>query len=147
MCHRRPTGFTLGFTLIELVIAIAIVAILATIALPSYQAYVRKARRSDAQAALLAIQLAEEKYRANNSNYADNTYYQANTAALGGPATGASVLNYYSFSITGGGASNPNVFSVTATATGGQANDQQSGTSCTPLSIDQTGNRSPAACW
>ncbi len=60
-----------GFTLIELLIVVAIAAILAAVALPVYVEQVRKGRRSDAVAALSAIQQAQERFRANNASYAD----------------------------------------------------------------------------
>ncbi len=60
-----------GFTLIELMIVIAVVGILAAVAYPSYTDYVIRAKRGDAKAALLAVQIAEEKYRANNTTYGD----------------------------------------------------------------------------
>ena len=53
---------TKGFTLIELMIAVAIVGILAGIAYPSYQDSVRKSRRADAQGALLGFANAMERY-------------------------------------------------------------------------------------
>lgn len=58
-----------GFTLIELMIVIAVIGILAAIALPAYQDYVTRANRADAKSAILAVQLAEEKWRANNTSY------------------------------------------------------------------------------
>ena len=58
-----------GFTLIELMIAVAIVGILAAIALPSYQQYVTKSRRTEAIAALHAIIVGLEKYYFNNHSY------------------------------------------------------------------------------
>ncbi len=60
-----------GFTLVELLIVVAIAAILAAVALPVYVEQVRKGRRSDAVAALSAIQQAQERFRANNPSYAD----------------------------------------------------------------------------
>jgi len=59
----------LGFTLLELMIVIAIIAILASIAYPSYQDSVRKARRGDAQAALVEASSFMERYFTENNTY------------------------------------------------------------------------------
>src|SRR5512134_1137543 len=61
-----------GFTLIELMIVVAIIALLATVALPSYLDHVRKTRRADAIARISQIQQAQERFRANNAQYAAN---------------------------------------------------------------------------
>lgn len=58
-----------GFTLMELMIVVAIIGILASIAVPAYSEYVTRGKRSDAKSALLNVQLAQEKYRANNTTY------------------------------------------------------------------------------
>ena len=58
-----------GFTIIELMIVLAIVAILVALALPSFQDVIRKSRRSDAMNAILDIHLAQERWRANHSTY------------------------------------------------------------------------------
>lgn len=58
-----------GFTLMELMITVAIIGILASIAIPAYSSYVIRGKRSDAKAALLSAQLLQEKYRANNTTY------------------------------------------------------------------------------
>lgn len=125
-----------GFTLLELMIAVAIVAILATIAVPSYQDAVRKGRRTDAMAALLDLQMAQEKYRANNTSYAGTL------GALGYNAV--SDEGYYDLAIT---ASSANAFTATATPKSGTA---QASDSCT-FTITQDGpDVSTAAkktCW
>ncbi|MGR8929056.1 MAG: type IV pilin protein [Gammaproteobacteria bacterium] len=67
---KRKIMNMFGFTLIELMITVAIVAILAAIAYPSYTEYVMRGRRADAKAGLLSLQLAQEKYRTNCPRYA-----------------------------------------------------------------------------
>lgn len=76
----------LGFTLIELMVTVAIIGILAGIAYPAYTDYVIRAKRSDGKAALLSLQLAQEKYRANCIQYATtiNTTAGANPSCVAG---------------------------------------------------------------
>ena len=62
-----------GFTLIELMITVAVVGVLGAVAYPSYQDYVRKGKRSDARASLQAASIAQEKFRLNNASYASAT--------------------------------------------------------------------------
>ncbi|SEA47843.1 type IV pilin protein [Microbulbifer marinus] len=59
-----------GFTLIELMIVVAIVAILAAVAWPSYQNQVRSTNRADAQGALLGLAQAMERHFTENGTYA-----------------------------------------------------------------------------
>lgn len=130
-----------GFTLIELMIVLVIVGILATIALPAYQDYVRKSRRAEAISLMLDLQLTQEKYRANNISYASSL------AAMGVNSTYISnqvSASYYTISAT---SATNNTYTISAVAVGKQANDNQYGTACTTLTINQSNIKSPANCW
>lgn len=118
-----------GFTLIELLVAVAILGILASIAIPSYQSYMRKSRRADALVALSRIQLAEEKWRANNPSY-------GSLASIGVSAN--SDQGYYSLSVT-----NPSATSYVATANAVSGSSQASDTGCTSMTITVSGALSP----
>ena len=71
-----------GFSLIELMIAVAIVGILTTVASPSYQSHIRKAKRSEAEAALVSMATAMEQWRVENNNS-----YTGVTVGTAGAAT------------------------------------------------------------
>ena len=130
-----------GFTLIEMMIAVVVIAILAAIALPAYQDYVRKARRSDAMDALLLIQNLQERYRANNPTYGTLAQIGAETTSL---------ENFYNIAVVG--TPNAVAYQVTATGVGDQANDAVGATSCSPMTItvsaaNPRGAKTPAVCW
>lgn len=124
-----------GFTLIELMIALVIVSILASIAFPSYQQYVRSARRADAYASLLEIELQQEKHRVTN------TAYSSSLSSLG---VGSTTENgHYDLALSGVSATG---YTATATAKGGQTDD----TGCTSLTLTLSAgsiSRAPSACW
>jgi type IV pilus assembly protein PilE len=97
-----PPRQSTGFTLIELMIAVVIIAVISAIAIPAFTDAVRKSRRSDAFAALLTLQQAQERWRSNNASYAP----LANTATSGNPANGLGLSTtspgaYYSISVSG----------------------------------------------
>lgn len=126
-----------GFTLIELMIIVVIIAILASIALPSYTSYVQKARRADGIEALMKMQLAQEKYRRTNTEYASDI------ASLD-ELTASSAEGYYAIAVTAASATS---YTVTATAQGVQAGDDAN---CRVLTINQDGPVTTAAnahCW
>lgn len=58
-----------GFTLIELMIVVAIAAVLASMALPSFEGHLQRARRADALVAVMHIQAAQERFRGNGTSY------------------------------------------------------------------------------
>ena len=93
-----------GFTLIELMIVIAIIGILAAVAVPQYQNYTRKAKAIEARTMLGAIRTNQEEF------YARNDTFTTSLTSLGSPAANAS---YYSFTIVLG----VNDFTATATPT------------------------------
>lgn len=73
-----------GFTLMELMVVIAIIGVLAGVGYPSYSSYITKGKRSDAKAALALLQMAQEKYRANNPSYGTLTQININATSPDG---------------------------------------------------------------
>jgi type IV pilus assembly protein PilE len=109
--HASPgAGAQCGFTLVEMMTVIAVSAILAAVAYPSYLDSVRKGRRSEAFGALSAVQQAQERWRANHGQYASTLPGIATTTANG----------HYTIAISGAGATG---YTATATAAFSQAAD------------------------
>ena len=127
-----------GYSLIEVSITIVAIAVLATMAMPSYQRVVRKTQRTAAIALLLDLRLRQEKYRADNASYAGTL------DAIGAPASGSVVENYV-LSIVGSSAT---AYQLRASAreTSSQQADAQNGVSCAELTMDQAGTLTPSAC-
>jgi len=123
-----------GFSLIELVIALAIVGILTAIALPSYASYMRKSVRSDAQAFITDAANRQQQFLSDRRTYAGSM----STLNISAPAT---LNGKYTFSIAAADGPPP-TFTITATATGDQVHDV-----CPTLTIDSAGNHAPATCW
>jgi type IV pilus assembly protein PilE len=148
-----------GFTLIELVVTMVIAAILAAIAIPSYQSYVLKSHRTDAKSALLDLASLEERY------FSTQNTYTALPTNLGYPGAGVpfavgsgyyniTVLNVFgatapTATVPGG---TPASYTITATAIANQVND----TPCTSFTITSAGVQTAlnsggtdntTACW
>lgn len=145
MQNRPAPAAQRGFTLLELMIVVVIVAILAAWAIASYSDYIRKARRADAQQRISQIALAQERYRAEHPGYtADWGELLGDPDVADSNATG----KYFDWpDVTIDNAADPKTYTITATAVGSQAEDHVGATACSSLTLDEEGNRTPVACW
>ena len=140
-----------GFTLVELLIALAIIGLLSMVAYPSYQKSILRTNRSDAIAAVLAVQVAEEKFRASCPYYAQ-TLGSTNTCGASASAStvqasSTSPEGYYTITIVANSATG-NAYTINAAPTGTQASD----TDCSPMQItfnasNPNGLKTPTDCW
>lgn len=147
-----------GFSLIELMVVVAIVGILAAVAYPSYSDYVVRSRRTDAKSALMNTAQAMERFYTENMQYKE----QPNgTAASLGSGTGkiaptTSPDGYYTIAFdsdpdgtacaaTATSSPSKTKFRICATPTGSQTKD----TTCGTFSLSNTGIKTPttARCW
>lgn len=120
-----------GFSLIELMIVVAIIGLLASIALPSYNSHVRKARRTAGAACALAVAQQAERYYTANLKY---TSFAANTSICEPKA-----LEFYTIGV---GTPAAKTYTITATP-------KFSDPGCGTLSVNQAGTKSPTTvgCW
>lgn len=145
-----------GFTLVELMIVVAIVGILASIAVPSYQESVRKSRRADAKGALMGLANAMERHFTETNSYCDAG------GAGGGDSCGLAdsdfgkpsvytpsgeTATYYDFTINDD--ITASTYTLSATPVGAQAGDK-----CGTLTLTNTGLKdvvgaelTKADCW
>ena len=134
---------TKGFTLIELMIVTAIVAILAAVAVPSYNEHVIKSNRAAATACLLELAQFMERFYTTNLRYDQTT--AAVAVALPGGGCQTSLTGRYAFTLA-----TPNARSYTITAT---PTPQQNDPACGTLTINQTGVKTISGtqdvryCW
>ena len=148
---KRNARFALvaGFTLVELMITVAVIAILGGIAYPSYQAYIRRAARAEARAVVLDIAQKQERYYSSNNSYlaiaapttAAPTGWQNFT---GGTAMAARKYDI-SVAIAGGGTS----YTITAAPGNGYTESDCGTYTLTSANVRaNSGNARPSAeCW
>ena len=135
-----PTPLRRGFTLVELVIALAVVAILSAVAYPSYTAHIAKGRRADGKQAMLELAQRMERY------YTERGTYVGATLGATGIYPNVSAGGHYSLAIASQTADG---FAITATPQGRQLGD-----ACGRYGYNQLGEQSVAdatlastACW
>ncbi|MFD2270067.1 type IV pilin protein [Undibacterium arcticum] len=140
-----PARIRNGFTLIEVMITVAIVAILAAIAYPSYTQYIVRANRSAAESFILSLANKQEQYMLDTRQYANTL------ALLGYSSTPTDISrNYTVADPTVDNTTKPPSYSIKATAIGNQLSRDGK---CKDLTIDQTGTKgitgtgTVASCW
>jgi len=139
--HRKQ-----GFTLIELMITVAIVAILGGIAYPSYQSYIKRTARAEARAVILDIAQKQERYYSSNNSY----------LPISAPPTAAPSVAWQNWS--GGSGMTSRKYDISVALTGGGTGytitaapaNGFTETVCGTYSLTSTNQRlpvSPADCW
>jgi type IV pilus assembly protein PilE len=131
----KKQRLTYGFSLIELLITVAIVGILAGVAYPSYTDYVTRSNRSEAQRELMRFANLQEQV------FVDTRSYASDMKGLGFSTVSIDTdSGNYTISVS---AQTATTFTLKAVAKKNQVND----TGCKNLTINQLGVKTPTACW
>lgn len=126
-----------GFTLIELMIAVAVLGVIVAVAYPAYIDFLERSRRAEAHEALQNAATLQEQFYNNNKGYSGSL------SDLG--ISAATENDHYQLSLSTGNTIGgfAQSYTISASAQGAQASD----TDCATIQLDSSGTRSPAACW
>ena len=139
-----------GFSLIELLIILAIIAVLASFTYPSYLKQVQKSQRIEAKVALYIIAQQQEEYFLQQSSYAADLSTLRRTTQTPTLAQDNSELNYqlsisakYPDNCQSNKAQACRAYTITATA----QNDSLKKSECSSMSLNNLGEETPLSCW
>ena len=154
MPTRNTPGSTprhAGFSLIELMTTVVIVAILASIAVPTYTSQIRKSRRTEARNAVLDLAGREERFYSTNNAYSSKPSDLGYSTVTTDTWTTVGTIGSGYYTIVAAVANNASTYIITATTAGIQTSDAQ----CATFVVDQTGAQSATGsgtnatkdCW
>lgn len=132
-----------GFTLIEVMVVVAIIGILAAVAFPSYQSFVRKGKRADARALIQSAAITQEKWRLSHATYASATTDLSPPC----PGSGTCISEQGNYTLATPTGVTGSAYTLTANAS---STSQLADTGCTAIIYAVSGTSitySPPACW